>query len=52
MPGRRRERRRRPHLPAGGRPDRERRPLMAEAQKLGISGRELAAMIDDWEARR
>jgi DNA-binding transcriptional regulator YhcF (GntR family) len=28
------------------------RPLMADAQKLGISGRELAAMIDDWEARR
>ena len=28
------------------------RPLMTEAQKLGISGRELAAMIDEWEGRR
>ena len=27
-------------------------PLMTEAQKLGISPRELAAMIDDWEGRR
>ncbi|WP_199506351.1 GntR family transcriptional regulator [Geodermatophilus sp. TF02-6] len=28
------------------------RPLMAEARKLGISGRELAAMIDRWEEAR
>src|SRR3954468_5793750 len=28
------------------------RPLMTEADKLGISARELAAMIDDWEGRR
>ena len=28
------------------------RPLMTEASKLGISARELAAMIDDWEGRR
>ncbi len=28
------------------------RPLMAEAQKLGISARDLAAMIGDWEAQR
>ena len=28
------------------------RPLMTEAQKLGISARELAAMIDEWEGRR
>ncbi len=27
------------------------RPLMAEANKLGISGRELNAMIEDWEGR-
>jgi GntR family transcriptional regulator len=27
-------------------------PLMTEAQKLGISGRELAAMIEEWEGRR
>jgi GntR family transcriptional regulator len=28
------------------------RPLMTEAQKLGISTRDLAAMIDDWEGQR
>jgi GntR family transcriptional regulator len=28
------------------------RPLMTEADKLGISARDLAAMIDDWEDRR
>ena len=28
------------------------RPLMTEAEKLGITARELAAMIDDWEGRR
>ena len=28
------------------------RPLMTEAQKLGIPARDLAAMIDDWEGRR
>ena len=28
------------------------RPLLTEAQKLGISGRELAAMIDDWKNQR
>ena len=28
------------------------RPLMAEAAKLGISGRELSALIDDWEEQR
>src|SRR6476661_10618657 len=28
------------------------RPLMTEAQKLGITVRELAAMIDDWEGPR
>ncbi len=28
------------------------RPLMTEAQKLGISARELATMIDEWEGRR
>jgi DNA-binding transcriptional regulator YhcF (GntR family) len=28
------------------------RPLMAEARKLGISARELAAMIGDGEASR
>ena len=28
------------------------RPLMTEAQKLGISGRELATMLDRWEAGR
>jgi DNA-binding transcriptional regulator YhcF (GntR family) len=28
------------------------RPLMTEAQKLGISVRELSAMIDEWEGRR
>ena len=28
------------------------RPLMAEAQKLGITVRELSTMIDDWEDRR
>ena len=28
------------------------RPLMTEAQKLGISAGELAAMIDDWENQR
>ena len=28
------------------------RPLMAEAQKLGITVRELSSMIDDWEDRR
>jgi GntR family transcriptional regulator len=28
------------------------RPLMAEAQKLGISVRELATMIDRWEDER
>jgi DNA-binding transcriptional regulator YhcF (GntR family) len=27
-------------------------PLMTEAQKLGISARELNAMIEDWEDRR
>jgi DNA-binding transcriptional regulator YhcF (GntR family) len=27
------------------------RPLMTEAQKLGISARELATMIDEWEGR-
>jgi DNA-binding transcriptional regulator YhcF (GntR family) len=27
-------------------------PLMTEAQKLGISARDLAAMIDDWEGQR
>jgi GntR family transcriptional regulator len=27
------------------------RPLMTEAQKLGIPVRELAAMIDEWEGR-
>ena len=28
------------------------RPLMTEAQKLGISAGELATMIDDWENQR
>ena len=28
------------------------RPLMTEAQKLGISAGDLAAMIDDWENQR
>ena len=28
------------------------RPLLTEAEKLGITARELAAMIDDWEGRR
>jgi DNA-binding transcriptional regulator YhcF (GntR family) len=28
------------------------RPLMTEASELGITGRELAAMIDEWEGRR
>jgi DNA-binding transcriptional regulator YhcF (GntR family) len=28
------------------------RPLMTEARKLGISGREIATMIDDWEHAR
>src|SRR3712207_9324420 len=28
------------------------RPLMTEAEKLGISARDLAAMIDDWENKR
>ena len=28
------------------------RPLMTEANKLGISARDLAAMIDDWEGPR
>ena len=28
------------------------RPLMTEAQKLGISARDLAAMIDEWETQR
>ena len=28
------------------------RPLMTEAQKLGISARDLASMIDDWEGPR
>jgi DNA-binding transcriptional regulator YhcF (GntR family) len=28
------------------------RPLMAEADKLGISTRELATMIDRWEDER
>ena len=28
------------------------RPLMTEAEKLGISARELATMIDDWEGQR
>ncbi|SDF55742.1 transcriptional regulator, GntR family [Blastococcus fimeti] len=28
------------------------RPLMTEAQKLGISAGDLAAMIDDWETQR
>jgi DNA-binding transcriptional regulator YhcF (GntR family) len=28
------------------------RPLITEAEKLGITARELAAMIDDWEGRR
>ena len=28
------------------------RPLMAEAEKLGISARDLATMIDDWEGPR
>ena len=28
------------------------RPLMTEAQKLGISARDLTAMIDDWENQR
>ena len=28
------------------------RPLMTEADKLGITVRELAAMIDEWEGRR
>ena len=28
------------------------RPLMAEAAKLGISGRELSTMIDRWEEQR
>ncbi len=28
------------------------RPLIAEARKLGISARELTAMIEDWEGRR
>src|SRR4051812_41859469 len=28
------------------------RPLMAEAHKLGISGREIATMIDRWEGPR
>jgi len=27
------------------------RPLMTEAQKLGISARDLAAMIDEWEGQ-
>jgi GntR family transcriptional regulator len=27
------------------------RPLMTEAHKIGISARDLAAMIDDWEGR-
>src|SRR3954447_14221465 len=27
-------------------------PLLAEADKVGISARELGAMIDDWEGRR
>ncbi len=27
------------------------RPLMTEAQKLGISARDLAAMIEEWEGR-
>ena len=27
------------------------RPLLTEAEKLGITVRELAAMIDDWEGR-
>jgi hypothetical protein len=28
------------------------RPLMTEAEKLGITARELAAMIDEWEGGR
>jgi DNA-binding transcriptional regulator YhcF (GntR family) len=28
------------------------RPLMTEASKLGITARELVAMIDDWEGSR
>jgi DNA-binding transcriptional regulator YhcF (GntR family) len=28
------------------------RPLMTEAQKIGIPARDLAAMIDDWEGPR
>lgn len=28
------------------------RPLMTEASKLGISARELTAMIDSWEDER